>query len=242
METDEKLYFLIRNSLDVFAKVNNRLEVTGEENLPEDEGALICPRHENFSDPFYVAAAVRSRPLHFLAWHGIGDMPLVGPLFKKVGVMHSIEESYGVATDKQLAKQVLGGLEKLLRRGELCVVFPEGAINHWIGPGGIKEFKTGAVRLAARAETPIIPVGLTGTRWVVANIINLHDFGGPDRGFWIPTALPSKVRVSFGKPFHVAPEAAFDRETAILETRRLKQTVIDIVNDMGHKSFFGLNF
>ena len=229
MEPDRKLYFLIRNSLEVLCRVNNRLEVSGEENIPAEGGALICPRHENHSDPFFVGAAVRSRVLHFLAWHGIGEMPLLGPLFKRIGVMHSINESYGVATDKDEARQVLGSLEALLRAGELCVIFPEGTINHWIGTGGVKDFKPGAVRLSARAGVPIIPVGMAGTRWVVANVINFHDWGGPDVSLWFPTMLPVKVRVRFGEPFHVAPEAATDKDIAAAETLRLRGQIVNIV-------------
>ncbi|HOX28749.1 MAG TPA: lysophospholipid acyltransferase family protein, partial [bacterium] len=219
MEPDKDLYFMLRNAVDLFTRINNRLDVAGEENIPEYGGALVCPSHFNFSDPFFVASGVRNRILHFLAWHGIEEMALVGPVFKKVGVMHAIKESYGVAQDKQEAGQVLGDLEKLLRDGDLVVIFPEGAINHWISPfgNGLKEFKPGALRLAARAGVPIIPVGLKGTRWVVPNIINFHDFGGPDEGFWIPAVLPVKVKVRFGAPFDVDPAAADDRAVAAKE-------------------------
>ena len=236
MPVDEKLYFAIRNAMELFVKLNNRFEVDGIENVPDTGGALICPYHANYSDPFFVAAAVKTRPLHFLAWHGIAEMPLIGPVFKRVGTMHSLHESYGVADDKNEAREVLGELEQLLRDGELVVIFPEGTIKHWISPGGIDDFKPGAVRLAARAGVPIIPVGLTGTRWVVANIINFHDFGGPDNGFWIPSALPVKVRAKFGEPFIAAPEAAADRDAAESESRRLRATICDILDSMKPKN------
>lgn len=240
MEPDEKLYFRLRNAFEIIARVNNRLEVTGAENIPEEGCALICPRHENYSDPIFVGAAVKNRMLHFLAWHGVLDIPLLGPLFERTGAMHNIRESYGVAEDKEEARRVLGKLEDALRGGELCVIFPEGAINHWIGKGGVKEFKTGAVRLAARAGAPIIPTGLTGTRWVVANIINFRDWGGPDRGIGLPTALPVKVRVEFGKPFYADPKCAGDREIAERETERLRRRVMEIVEGMKGNRFFEL--
>jgi len=227
MAVNEKLYFFLRKGLEIFTHINNRLEIIGEENIPETGGALICPNHANFSDPFFVGSAVKKRVLHFLAWHGIGEMPLVGPVFKELGTMHSIKESYGVSLDKEEAKMVLGELEELLKSGELCVIFPEGAINHWIRPPGdeLKEFKPGALRLASRAGVPIIPIGMTGTRWVVPNIINYHDFGGPDEGIWIPMALPVKVRVNIGEKFHVDPAAATDRDVAKEESERLKEKI-----------------
>ncbi|MFA6448242.1 MAG: lysophospholipid acyltransferase family protein [bacterium] len=232
MAANEKLYMALRGALEIYTRINNRLEVAGAEHVPAGGGALICPCHANFSDPFFVGAAIRGRVLHFLAWHGIEEMPLVGPLFKEVGTMHAIKESYGVSLDKEESRAVVGELEELLKSGELCVIFPEGAIKHWIGPGEMKEFKPGAVRLAARAGVPIIPVGMTGTRWVVPNIINFHDFGGPDKGFWIPMALPVKVRVRFGEPFIPDPAAADDKAVCASETERLRETIIGIIDGM----------
>jgi 1-acyl-sn-glycerol-3-phosphate acyltransferase len=232
MAVNEDLYFFLRGAMEVFTRINNRLEVSGAEHIPASGGALICPSHANFSDPFFVGAAVRSRVLHFLAWHGIEEMPLVGPLLKEVGTMHAIKESYGVSLDKDESRAVLAEMEELMKSGELCVIFPEGAIKHWIGPGAMHEFKPGAVRLAARAGVPIIPVGLTGTRWVVPNIINPHDFGGPDKGLWIPMALPVKVRVRFGEPFTADPAAADDKAVCASETGRLKETIMEIIEGM----------
>ncbi len=229
--SNEKLYFFLRGILEVFTKINNRLEIYGVDNIPA-EGALICPNHTNFSDPFFIGAAVRDRMLHFLAWHGIGEMPVIGPILNEIGNMHSIKESYGVSLDKEETREAMRTLEELLRAGELCVIFPEGAIKHWIGPGDMHEFKPGAVRLAARAGVPIVPVGMSGTRWVVPNIINFHDFGGPDKGFWIPMALPVKVKIRFGKPFHPDPAAADDKDVCATETERLRKSVIAIMESL----------
>lgn len=243
MAADKELYYKIVDGLELFAKVYNRFEFSGEENLPDEGGVLLCPLHENYSDPFYVAVAARKRVLHFLAWHGIGDMPLIGPLFKKVGTMHSIEESYGVALDKSQAKEVLGEMGELLRAGEACAVFPTGAIKHWIYPKG-KEYpyKPGAVRLAATAGVPIIPVGLSGTRWVAPNIINYHDFGGPDKGIFIPGALPVKVRLKFGEPFYPDPDAADNKEVAERETQKLKEKIESLVLDIKPDNLLGYIF
>ncbi|MEW6202599.1 MAG: lysophospholipid acyltransferase family protein [bacterium] len=235
METDKRLYFLIRDTLEAFAKIYNRLEVSGLENIPDEGGAVICPSHSNYSDPFFVAVAVKKRVLHFLAWHGIEEMPLLGALFKRLGVMHPIRESYGEALDKEQARVVLGELEALLRSGEMCVVFPEGAIKHWIGSGRMRPFKHGAVRLAAQAGAPIIPAGLAGTRWVVPNIINLRDFNGPDKSLTLPLILPAKVRVKFGEPFYPDPAAASDKIVLERETERLRLKVIDLVESLKNK-------
>ena len=58
MATDEKLYFIVRDALELFARIYNRMEVSGLENIAAKGGALICPSHANYSDPFFVGAAV----------------------------------------------------------------------------------------------------------------------------------------------------------------------------------------
>lgn len=243
MSVDVDLYYKIVDAMDMFSKVYNRFEIIGEENLPDEGGALLCPMHENYSDPFYVAVAARKRILHFLAWHGIADMPVIGPLFKRVGAMHTINESWGVAADRNEVKEVLGVLGDLLRDGETCCVFPTGAIKHWIRPpGATNPYRPGAVRLAASAGVPIIPVGLSGTRWVAMNIINLHDFGGPDKGIFIPGALPSKVRLKFGEPFHPDPEAAVDKDVAERETEKLGDMIEELSAEIRPDNFLGYIF
>ncbi len=240
MAVNRELYYRYINTFEKVMKVYNRMEVDGTGNIPETGGVLLCPRHENYSDPFFVAAAANKRVLHFLAWSGIAEMKIVGDLIKAVGNMHTIEESYGVATNREQAKQVLGNLRELLEAGEACVIFPEGKINHWIGPGGFHEFMPGAPRLAAQTAVPIIPVALWGTRWVVPNIINYHDFGGPDDGIWIPGYLPAKVKIRFGEPFHVDPAAASDRSVATAEASRLRSVIESMVADIRPRSLFDL--
>ena len=231
MAVNVALYEALRGKLESFTRFYNRLEVTGRENIPTSGGVLLCPRHENMSDPFFVGVAC-SRILHFLAWDGVEKMPLVGPLLARLGVVHKVRASYGIALDRTQANRTLAALEELLRAGEVCVIFPEGAINFWFGRGGIKPFRSGAVRLAAQAGVPIVPVGLTGTRWVFPNLSNLKDFGGTDVNVLFPAVLPSPVRVHFGSPFRPDPAAATDVKTTRRETERLRATVVELVTVM----------
>src|SRR5690606_23136800 len=74
-----------------------------------------------------------------------------------------------------------------LRRGEVVGVFPEATISRSFE---IKELKSGAVRLAAEAEVPLIPVILWGTQRVMTKD-HPRDFG---RG--------KTIAITVGEPMH----------------------------------------
>jgi len=231
MVADPELYRSLHRRVGYFFSVYNGFRVEGVEHIPADGGALICPRHENLSDPFFVAAAL-PRELHFLAWDGVERMPFFGALFQRLGVVHTVKTSIGKSTDHAGVRRTMEALKDLVVSGRLCAIFPEGNINHWLGRGGLKPFRSGAVRLAAKAKVPIIPTGLTGTRWVVPSLFNFSDVGGPDFAPWIPMALPARVRLRFGEPFHVDGAAASNKVVAERETARLQEVVAALIAGM----------
>jgi 1-acyl-sn-glycerol-3-phosphate acyltransferase len=227
-------YRSLHRSLGAVVRAYTRLEVSGVEHIPQTGGAIVCPRHENLSDPFLVAAALpEARPLQFLAWEGVFGIPVVGRWIKSLGVVHTAKVQLGRANDVGNIRATMIRLHEIVAGGHLVTIFPEGNINHWIGPGGIKPFRSGAVRLAARAGVPILPVGTSGTRWVIPSFLNLHDFGGPDFAVWIPIALPMKVRVRFGPLFVVDPRAAQHSQVAEQETERLRAVVAGLSAELG---------
>lgn len=229
-------YRSLHRSLGAVLRAFTRLEVSGVEHVPSDGGAVVCPRHENLSDPFLVAAALpEQRPLQFLAWDGVFGIPVVGRWIKSLGVVHTAKVQLGRASDTGSIRATMARLQEIVADGHLVTVFPEGNINHWIGPGGIKPFRAGAVRLAARAGVPILPVGTSGTRWVIPSFLNLHDFGGPDFALWMPIALPAKVRIRFGPLFVVDPRAAHHKRVAEQETERLRAVIAGLSVELGDR-------
>jgi 1-acyl-sn-glycerol-3-phosphate acyltransferase len=230
-------YRRLHRTLGGFVRAYTRLQVSGVENIPLTGGAILCPRHENLSDPFLIGAAVPpERALHFLAWDGVFEMPVVGKWIKSLGVAHTIKAKLGKSHDVANVRRTMNTLKEIVDDGHLVAVFPEGNINHWFGRGGLKPFRTGAVRLAARAGVPIIPVGTTGSRWVVPSLFNFHDLGGPDFAPWIPIALPWKVRVRFGAPLHIDPAAVDSKDKAESETERLRAAVQRLVDEIEGKA------
>ncbi len=131
-----------------------------------------------------VAARIR-RPVRFMGKQELFDAPVVGQLARALG---------GIPVDRDTAPgESMSRARAALRAGEVLIVLPQGTI-----PRG-KDFfdpvlhgKTGAARLAAETDAPVVPIGIWGTEKVwprsskVPNVANLQH--------------PPRVTVTIGPP------------------------------------------
>ncbi len=222
-------YEALRKVFTAFLTVYNRLEVTGVDHLPPaGQGALLCANHDNYSDPFVLAAAASTRYVRFVGWAEAFTWPVIGPFAKAMGGIQ-VPSIRGRAASREGAAASLRTVADALQQGELVALFPEGRIKPWVGGDALMAFKTGAVRAAAMADRPIVPAGLYGTRFVVPNVLELER--GPQekrraiQDVWAPVPLPAKVMVAFGPPLTIATGAATDKTVAVHETERLRKAI-----------------
>lgn len=229
----------VRNFFIQFVNAYNRLEVEGLEHVPPPgEGALICCNHDNYSDPFFVATAVPTRYLRFLGWQDAFNWPIIGPFAKAMGGI-SVPAALGKAYDKSGADASIQAVADAVRQGEIAVIFPEGRIKPWLGGDALKRFKLGAVRAAAMAKAPIIPMALYGTRFVIPNLWELErDVGQASQAWmdvWAPVPLPVQVLAKFGEPLSIDPKAAADKTIAMAETARLRKAIFQLRQELRKK-------
>ncbi len=130
------------------------LELTGSEHIPRRGGAVLAFNHISYVDFIFGGFATQpaKRRVRYMAKRELFDHRLSGPLMRS---LHHIEvdrddgaKSYDVALE-------------YLASGELVGLFPEATISRSFE---LKDFKTGTVRMAARAGVPLIPVILWGTQ------------------------------------------------------------------------------
>jgi 1-acyl-sn-glycerol-3-phosphate acyltransferase len=137
-----------------FRLLGQRFEMTGTEHVPRTGGALLAVNHVGYADFVYggLAADPSGRKVRFMAKRELFDHRITGPLMRS---MHHIEVDRGAGTASyELAVDYL-------RAGEAVGIFPEATISRAME---LKEFKTGAVRIAAAAGVPVVPVILWGTQ------------------------------------------------------------------------------
>ncbi|MEY3734373.1 MAG: hypothetical protein RL347_1732 [Actinomycetota bacterium] len=211
--TDHVLIPLVRPLFDSWFRV----EVRGLENVPDEGGALVVANHSGTIalDAVMTQVALRDRhPAHrhlrMLGADLVFQTPFVSEVARKAG--HTLA--------------CMPDAQRLLERGELVGVWPEGFKG--IGKPYRERYKLqrfgrgGFVSAALRADVPIIPTAIVGaeeTYPMLGNITPLARLLGLPYFPMTPTfpwlgplglvPLPSRWIIEFGEP--VDPGAVADQ-------------------------------
>ena len=167
-----------------FRLLGNRFRMTGTEHVPTSGGVLLAYNHIGYVDFVYggLAAQPSRRLVRFMAKREIFDHPVGGPVMRS---LHHIE------VDRGAGEASFRTAVDFLRRGEAVGIFPEATISRSME---LKEFKNGAMRIAAEAGVPVVPVILWGTQRMMTKD-HPRDFS---RG--------KTIAIKVGEPLHPAGE------------------------------------
>lgn len=193
--------------------IGTRITYHGLENIPERGGAVIAINHTSYLDwfPAALAAYQRHRRLRFMIKSEMQNVRVVNFLIKHSGTIPVDRDSgggaYAVAVER-------------LRAGEIVGVYPEATISRSFE---LKEFKSGAARMARDAELPIVPLIVWGTQrmWTKDHPRNMGRKKIP-------------VTVAVGAPIHAAESV--DKTNAVLResmTVLLHQVQLDYPHPEG---------
>ncbi len=140
----------------LFAFQGNNITRIGADNIPAEGGAVIIINHIGYLDFAYagIPADDVNRLVRFMAKKEVFDHKITGPLMR--GMKH-------IPVDRAAGATAFREAMKALRSGELIGVFPEATISRSFE---LKEFKSGAVRMAQSAGVPVIPMVVWGTQRV----------------------------------------------------------------------------
>lgn len=166
-------WILKQLSIPAFALLT-RLEIRGEENLPEGGPLIVVGNHFSFVDP---TAFVRFAPwpVEFVGGAITPHAPVWTRIIPMLWGYHKLYRGTG-------ATSALRAAEQHLQRGGILGIFPEA--GNWAEV--LRPARPGTAYLAARTGAPILPVGLDGMTGVLPGIL---------RG------RRAKVTVNIGKPF-----------------------------------------
>lgn len=132
----------------MFGALNLKFDVSGGQNLPREGGVVLASNHVSYLDFIFCGLAARKskRLVRFMAKKATFDNAVSGPLMRS---MHHVPVDR--ASGAGSYDQALGSL----RDDQVVGVFPEATISQSFEP---KDFKTGAVRLAAETGVPLVPM------------------------------------------------------------------------------------
>ena len=216
-----------------------RVNWEGLDNIPADGAALLVANHAGTvpMDAVIMKAGVLDRigrHVRLLAADLAFRMPFIGELARKSGNTLACDED----------------AERLLSKGQLLGVFPEG----YKGVG--KRFKDryklqrfgrgGFIEIALKAKVPIVPCAIVGSEEIypllsqgkpIARILNLPYFPITPTFPWLGPLgmipLPSKWHIEFGEPIHTEnePDDAWQDALLIYElTDRVRDEIQQMLN------------
>jgi 1-acyl-sn-glycerol-3-phosphate acyltransferase len=190
-------------ALEIVAKAavkatGTKITYQGLDNIPATGGAVVAINHTGYVDwlPAALSAMYRKRRMRFMIKAEMNQVKIVAWLIRHTGT---------IPVDRRAGAQAYAAAVESLRRGELVGVYPEATISRSFE---LKEFKSGAARMAVDAGVPIVPLIVWGA----------HRLWTKDH----PRALGRKkipVAVSVGPP--IAPIGTLDE---LASTMRIEMT------------------
>jgi 1-acyl-sn-glycerol-3-phosphate acyltransferase len=136
----------------VVAMNGTKFTFRGLENIPERGGALLAQNHTSYLDwlPPLFAARERGRRMYFMIKAEMADVKAVNYVIKHARL---------IPVDRRHGHDAIDVAVQRLREGELIGMHPEATISRSFE---LREFKTGAARMALEAQVPIVPLIVWG--------------------------------------------------------------------------------
>jgi 1-acyl-sn-glycerol-3-phosphate acyltransferase len=131
-----------------------KISFQGLENIPERGGALLAQNHTSYLDwlPPLFAARERGRRMYFMIKSEMADVKAVNYVIKHARL---------IPVDRDNGHEAFDVAVQRLREGELIGMHPEATISRSYE---LRDFKTGAARMALQAQVPIVPLIVWGAQ------------------------------------------------------------------------------
>lgn len=172
------------------------VRIEGAEHIPARGGAVIAGNHTGYYDFMLTGTGPLvhgERLVRFMAKQSVFEKPVLGSILR--AMKH-------VPVDRENGASAVDAAVRNVRDGYLVGIFPEGTISRSFE---LADFKTGAARIAAQADAPLIPCVIWGSHRIWTKDLPKQLRGVP-------------VIVRYGAPVALSGNAEED-------TRRLKQAM-----------------
>ncbi|MCR5651598.1 MAG: 1-acyl-sn-glycerol-3-phosphate acyltransferase [Lachnospiraceae bacterium] len=162
-----------------------KLDVTGEENIPDDEAVLFVSNHRSIFDIviLYGYLGKRKKLTGFVAKKETKNLPVIGWWMRLLHCRFLDRKDL-----KQGLKVILECIDEV-KNGISIVIYPEGTRGKGEDETELAPFKEGSLKIAVKSGAKIIPVAMSNTRAVFEE----H----------LPWLKAADVKMIFGQPLEI---------------------------------------
>ena len=190
------------SSYDIVRALENigvSISITGMDNMRKVDGpAVFIANHMSTLETLVLPCIIQpAKPVTFVVKKSLIDMPVFGP------VMRSRDPILvGRTNPREDLKAVLEGGTKKLHAGQSIIIFPQSTRSFTFKPD---EFNTLGIKLALKANVPVVPIALKTDAWGIGKI--MKEFG--------PIDTSKKVYFAIGGPITIQNRGAEEHQKII---------------------------
>ena len=138
----------------IYYRLFFKIEIEGEEHIPQDIGYMLAPNHLSMHDPPLIGGFFPRLDLYAMSKKEAFDVWILKPILPRINVFPVDRDGNDITAIKTSLK--------ILKRGDGLLIFPEGTRNKKVD-GTPLEAKPGVALIAIKAKVPVVPVTINST-------------------------------------------------------------------------------
>lgn len=196
--------FIIANVFRVCLFISGvKIQSKGKENIPKEEACLFVGNHNGFFD-ILTSYVTIGKVMGFVAKKEMLKVPFLNVWMYYINCLFLDRTNI-----RNGLKTILKGVD-YIKSGVSIFIFPEGTRSK---DGKLQPFKEGSMKMAEKADCPIVPVAMTGTAALFEN--------------QFPRIKRGTVTIEFGTPIHISELSKEDKKFLGAYTQKKIQEMLD---------------
>ncbi len=163
---DRRARWLANTTRAIFVLTAAPVEIHGLDNLPTAD-CVVVSNHASYVDGFLLKGYLPGR-FSFVIKGEMRNIPLAHFLLRRAG-SRFVERNDSTASSRDARQMV-----KAAQSGQSLAIFPEGTFQQ---EPGLMRFRSGAFVAAVRGAMPIVPIVISGTRYMLPASRYLPRYG-----------------------------------------------------------------
>lgn len=137
---------ILRFILNIFYKI----EIIGQENIPNEGKYILIANHKHYFDPLFMIASIKNRRIIPVAKQELFNIPVLKSILNKLEVIPINRSNPSISTVKSILSQ--------LKNGRILGIFPEGTRCKDLN--GFLPAKPGVALFSIKSKSDIIPMSI----------------------------------------------------------------------------------